>query len=72
MRHVGWGEPQAPRLHRDTGPGPNSAGAEFSSFARDGPTEGTFLYFSSTVSGNLDIYGSTRVRNGQLRSAARR
>lgn len=58
----GWGEP--PHLGcLETGTGPNSAGAEFS------PSlvtikKGTFLYFSSTVSGNMDIYVSRLGEDG--------
>ncbi|HET6628456.1 MAG TPA: hypothetical protein VFG91_01650 [Woeseiaceae bacterium] len=51
-----WAEPQHLGC-LETGTGPNTAGAEFS------PSlvtlrKGTFLYFSSTVSGNMDIYVS--------------
>lgn len=52
----GWGEPQHLGC-LEAGTGPNSAGAEFSpSLVKT--AEGTFLYFSSTVSGNMDIYKS--------------
>lgn len=52
----GWGEPQHLGCI-ETGTGPNSAGAEFSpSLATT--KKGTFLYFSSTVTGNMDIYVS--------------
>lgn len=58
----GWGEPQHLGCI-ENGTGPNSAAAEFSpSLVRT--KDGTFLYFSSTVSGNHDIYVSRRLRNG--------
>jgi len=61
---VGWGEPQHLGCI-ETGTGPNSAGAEFSpSLVRT--HEGTFLYFSSTVSGNMDIYRSRRGADGNF------
>ncbi len=60
----GWGEPQHLGCI-ETGTGPNSAGAEFSpSLVRT--HEGTFLYFSSTVSGNMDIYRSRQGAGGHF------
>lgn len=58
----GWAEPQHLGC-LETGTGPNTAGAEFS------PSlvtikKGTFLYFSSTVSGNMDIYVSRLGHDG--------
>jgi hypothetical protein len=59
----GWGEPQHLGCI-ENGTGPNSAAAEFSpSLVSRG---GTYLYFSSTVSGNHDIYVSKRGKNGQF------
>jgi len=60
----GWGEPQHLGCMED-GTGPNSAAAEFS------PSlvqlhDGTYLYFSSTSSGNHDIYRSKQLKNGQF------
>jgi Tol biopolymer transport system component len=61
---VGWGVPQHLGCI-ETGTGPNSAGAEFSpSLVKT--DEGTFLYFSSTVSGNMDIYVSKRGHDGKF------
>jgi WD40-like Beta Propeller Repeat len=60
----GWGEPEHLGCV-ETGTGPNSAGGEFSpSLVRT--SEGTFLYFSSNVTGNMDIYVSQRGKNGQF------
>jgi hypothetical protein len=53
---VGWGEPQHLGC-AENGTGPNTSGAEFSPSLVTTP-EGTYLYFSSTVSGNHDIYRS--------------
>ena len=52
----GWGEPQHLGCV-ENGTGPNSAGAEFSPSLVT-TAEGTFLYFSSTATGNHDIYQS--------------
>ncbi len=60
----GWGEP----IHlgcMETGTGPSTNGAEFSPSLVD-THEGTFLYFSSTVGGNHDIYRSKRQRDGSF------
>jgi len=60
----GWGEPQHLGCIA-TGTGPNSAGAEFSpSLVKT--KQGTFLYFSSTASGNHDIYMSRRGADGRF------
>lgn len=60
----GWGAPQHLGCIED-GTGPNSVAAEFSPslFTTD---EGTFLYFSSTISGNHDIYQSRLDRDGRF------
>lgn len=58
----GWGEPRHLGCV-ETGTGPNSAGAEFSPSLVT-TAEGTFLYFSSTASGNHDIYRSRRHHDG--------
>lgn len=60
----GWGEPQHLGCIED-GTGPNSAGAEFSPSLVELP-DGAYLYFSSTVSGNHDIYRSKRGSNGKF------
>ncbi len=60
----GWGEPQHLGCI-ENGTGPNSAAAEFSPSLVN-TKEGTFLYFSSTVSGNHDIYVSKKLRNGEF------
>jgi WD40-like Beta Propeller Repeat len=52
----GWGEPRHLGCV-ERGTGPNSAGAEFSPSLVT-TAEGTVLYFSSTVTGNHDIYQS--------------
>lgn len=61
---AGWGEP----IHlgcAEDGTGPNTAGAEFSpSLVKT--DEGTFLYFSSTVTGNHDIYKSRLGHDGRF------
>ena len=62
----GWGEPRHLGCV-ETGTGPNSAGAEFSPSLVT-TAEGTFLYFSSTASGNHDIYRSRRHHDGSVRS----
>lgn len=60
----GWGEPQHLGC-MENGTGPNTAGAEFSpSLVRT--WAGTFLYFSSTVSGNMDIYRSRMGADGKF------
>jgi hypothetical protein len=60
----GWGEPEHLGCLED-GTGPNSNAAEFSP-SLVSTNEGTFLYFSSTVSGNHDIYRSKRLGNGKF------
>ena len=60
----GWGEPQHLGCI-ENGTGPNSAGAEFSPSLVELP-DGVYLYFSSTVSGNHDIYRSKRLANGKF------
>lgn len=60
----GWGEPRHLGCI-ETGTGPNSAGAEFSP-SLVSTSEGAFLYFSSTVSGNHDIYRSRRNHDGSF------
>jgi hypothetical protein len=59
---VGWGEPRHLGC-AETGTGPNTVGAEFSPSLVTTP-EGTLLYFSSTVSGNHDIYQSRLRHDG--------
>lgn len=60
----GWGEPQHLGCMEAVA-GPNSNGAEFSpSLVRT--SEGTYLYFSSTSSGNMDIYRSLRGARGSF------
>lgn len=58
----GWGEPKHLGCI-ENGTGPNSAGAEFSPSLVT-TWAGTFLYFSSTVSGNHDIYVSRLRHDG--------
>lgn len=60
----GWGEPQHLGCLED-GTGPNSNGAEFSP-SLVSTKEGTFLYFSSTSTGNHDIYRSKRLKDGKF------
>jgi hypothetical protein len=60
----GWGEPQHLGCV-ENGTGPNSAAAEFSPSLVDLP-DGTYLYFSSTIGGNHDIYRSKRLANGKF------
>jgi hypothetical protein len=60
----GWGEPVHLGCIED-GTGPNSVGAEFSPSLVT-TKEGTFLYFSSTVGGNHDIYVSKQLKNGKF------
>jgi hypothetical protein len=60
----GWGEP----IHlgcAEDGNGPNTKGAEFSPSLVT-TKEGTYLYFSSTVSGNHDIYRSKQLAFGKF------
>jgi hypothetical protein len=60
----GWGEP----IHlgcAENGTGPSTVGAEFSPSLVT-TNEGTFLYFSSTVSGNHDIYVSKQGKGGKF------
>ena len=60
----GWGEPQHLGC-AENGTGPNTTGAEFSpSLVK--LNGGTYLYFSSTVSGNMDIYRSRLGRDGRF------
>lgn len=61
---VGWGEPQHLGC-AENGTGPNTAGAEFSPSLVT-TDAGTFLYFSSTVSGNHDIYQSRLGSDGKF------
>ena len=49
----------------ESGTGPNTAAAEFSPSLVT-TDEGTFLYFSSTVSGNMDIYRSSQAADGSF------
>ena len=58
----GWGEPRHLGCV-ENGTGPNSAGAEFSPSLVT-TAEGTFLYFSSTATGNHDIYRSRMSSDG--------
>lgn len=58
----GWSDPRNLGCV-ESGTGPNSEGAEFSP-SLVSTNEGTFLYFSSTVSGNHDIYRSRLNRAG--------
>ena len=59
----GWGEPE--HLGCAENGGPNTTGAEFSpSLVKT--HAGTFLYFSSTVSGNMDIYMSRLGSDGRF------
>jgi hypothetical protein len=60
----GWGEPQHLGCI-ENGTGPNSAGAEFSPSLVE-LADGTYLYFSSTVGGNHDIYRSKRLADGKF------
>jgi hypothetical protein len=58
----GWGEPQHLGC-ADTGDGPNTTGAEFSPSLVSTWT-GTYLFFSSTVGGNMDLYVSRQRWDG--------
>ena len=60
----GWGDPQHLGCI-EGGTGPNSPGGEFSP-SLVSTKEGVFLYFSSTSSGNHDIYVSKRGSNGNF------
>jgi hypothetical protein len=60
----GWGQPQHLGC-ADDGTGPNTTGAEFSPSLVT-TAEGTFLYFSSDVTGNQDIYRSRRGHDGRF------
>jgi hypothetical protein len=60
----GWGEPTHLGCAED-GTGPNTAGAEFSPSLVT-TADGTYLYFSSTVSGNHDIYKSRQGHDGRF------
>jgi hypothetical protein len=60
----GWGQPQHLGC-ADDGTGPNTIGAEFSPSLVT-TIEGTFLYFSSDVTGNQDIYRSKRGHDGRF------
>lgn len=53
----------------ESGTGPNTAGAEFSPSLVT-TDEGTFLYFSSTVTGNMDIYRSKQQADGSFGAPA--
>lgn len=59
---VGWGQPRHLGC-ADTGAGPNTTGAEFSPSLVT-TREGTFLYFSSDITGDQDIYRSRLRREG--------
>ncbi|HWN07368.1 MAG TPA: hypothetical protein VNO53_09410 [Steroidobacteraceae bacterium] len=60
----GFGEPEHLGC-LENGTGPNSVGAEFSPSLVD-LSDGVYLYFSSTASGNHDIYRSKRLANGKF------
>jgi len=60
----GWGEPQHLGC-LENGTGPNSAAAEFSPSLVE-LKDGVYLYFSSTVGGNHDIYRSKRLGGGKF------
>jgi hypothetical protein len=60
----GWGEPEHLGCV-ENGTGPNSAAAEFSPSLVE-LKDGTYLYFSSTASGNHDIYRSKRLASGKF------
>lgn len=60
----GWGEPEHLGCIED-GTGPNSVGAEFSPSLLEAK-DGTYLYFSSTATGNHDIYRSKRQPDGSF------
>lgn len=60
----GWGEPQHLGC-AENGTGPNTAAAEFSPSLVT-TKDGTYLYFSSTVTGNHDIYRSRQQADGSF------
>lgn len=60
----GWGQPRHLGC-AENGTGPNTTGAEFSPSLVNIGRE-TYLYFSSDVSGNQDIYRSRLGENGQF------
>lgn len=60
----GWGEPQHLGCI-ETGTGPNSVSAEFSP-SLVSTKEGTYLYFSSGITGNQDIYRSRQRSDGSF------
>jgi len=59
---AGWGQPRHLGC-AEAGTGPNTAGAEFSPSLVT-TREGKYMYFSSTVSGNHDIYRSRLGEDG--------
>ena len=59
---AGWGAPRHLGC-AETGTGPNTEGAEFSPSLVT-TKDGTYLYFSSTVTGNHDIYRSRQKEDG--------
>ena len=61
---VGWGAPRHLGCV-ENGTGPSSEGAEFSPSLVT-TDEGTYLYFSSNVGGNHDIYRSRRQHDGSF------
>jgi hypothetical protein len=61
---LGWSAPQHLGCV-ETGTGPNSEGAEFSPSLVT-TAAGTFLYFSSTATGNHDIYRSRMGHDGRF------
>lgn len=65
---IGWGEPRHLGC-AENATGPNTTRAEFSPSLVT-TAEGTYLYFSSTVSGNHDIYRSRLKRDGTFGAPA--
>lgn len=61
---VGWGAPRHLGC-ADDGTGPNTSGADFSPSLVT-TNEGTYLYFSSNVTGNQDIYRSRLRHDGSF------
>jgi hypothetical protein len=61
---LGWGAPQHLGC-AENGTGPNTSGAEFSPSLVT-TRDGTYLYFSSTVTGNHDIYRSRLGEDGRF------
>lgn len=61
---VGWGAPRHLGC-ADAGTGPNTTGAEFSPSLLT-TREGTYLYFSSNVTGDQDIYRSRLQHDGSF------